>query len=184
MFYLWLICISWHCSLPFQFWLRIHPAHSWCLFRWFCRSVCSKNKNDAEVSYSCLEFRDGWVSEKTKYFGLCTFCILYIFCILRAEYKVVCSQEPLQEAKICERMSNLGVWGPIFSEWTFKQLGPGRPLAGGPRMDRRAVTSSKVVNTSRLASLHKREVPNKLESESETCMAVKLNFRLPIITFP
>ena len=66
----------------------------------------------------------------------------------------------------------------------FIQLGPGRPSAGGPRMDRRAVTSSRVVNTSRLASLHKREVPNKLESESETCMAVKLNFRLPIITFP
>ena len=32
------------------------------------------------------------------------------------------------------------------------KLGPGRPSAGGPRMDRRAVTSSGVVNTSRLAS--------------------------------
>ena len=30
-------------------------------------------------------------------------------------------------------------------------LGPGRPSAGGPRMDRRAVTSSGVVKISRLA---------------------------------
>ena len=35
----------------------------------------------------------------------------------------------------------------------FLQLGPGRPSAGGPRMDRRAVTSSGVVKISRLASL-------------------------------
>ena len=34
----------------------------------------------------------------------------------------------------------------------FDALGPGRPSAGGPRMDRRAVTSSGVVQISRLAS--------------------------------
>ena len=32
------------------------------------------------------------------------------------------------------------------------QLGPGRPLAGGPRMDRRAVTSPGAVKISCLAS--------------------------------
>ena len=38
--------------------------------------------------------------------------------------------------------------------WIFVQfviLGPGRPSAGGPRMDRRAVTSLGVVKISRLA---------------------------------
>ena len=34
----------------------------------------------------------------------------------------------------------------------FMSLGPGRPGAGGPRMDRRAVTSSGVVKISRLTS--------------------------------
>ena len=34
----------------------------------------------------------------------------------------------------------------------FYKLGPGRPSAGGPRMDRQVVTSSEVVNVSRLAS--------------------------------
>ena len=34
----------------------------------------------------------------------------------------------------------------------FVYLAPGRPLAGGPRMDRRAVTSPGVVKISRLAS--------------------------------
>ena len=34
----------------------------------------------------------------------------------------------------------------------FDKLGPGRPSAGGPRMDRRAVTSLGVVKISRLAS--------------------------------
>ena len=34
----------------------------------------------------------------------------------------------------------------------LNKLGPGRPSAGGPRMDRRAVTSLGVVKTSRLAS--------------------------------
>ena len=37
----------------------------------------------------------------------------------------------------------------------FLLLGPGRPLAGGPRMDRRVVTSLGVVKISRLA-LHLR----------------------------
>ena len=36
--------------------------------------------------------------------------------------------------------------------YNFKQLGPGRPSAGGPRMDCRVVTSLGVVNVSRLAS--------------------------------
>ena len=35
---------------------------------------------------------------------------------------------------------------------SFMRLGPGRPSAGGPRMDRRAVTSPGVVKISRLAS--------------------------------
>ena len=39
----------------------------------------------------------------------------------------------------------------IFS-FTFDKLGPGRPSAGGPRMDRRAVTSSGVVKISSLTS--------------------------------
>ena len=34
----------------------------------------------------------------------------------------------------------------------FEKLGPGRPSAGGPRMDRQAVTSPGVVKISRLAS--------------------------------
>ena len=34
----------------------------------------------------------------------------------------------------------------------FSQLGPGRPSAGGPRMDRWVVTSPGVVKVSRLAS--------------------------------
>ena len=34
---------------------------------------------------------------------------------------------------------------------SFMRLGPGRPSAGGPRMDRRAVTSPGVVKISRLA---------------------------------
>ena len=38
----------------------------------------------------------------------------------------------------------------IFS-FTFDQLGPGRPSAGGPRMDRWAMTSLGVVKISRLA---------------------------------
>ena len=39
-----------------------------------------------------------------------------------------------------------------FIIYIFVSLGPGRPSAGGPRMDRRAVTSSGVVKISRLAS--------------------------------
>ena len=38
------------------------------------------------------------------------------------------------------------IWNILY------QLGPGRPSAGGPRMDRRAVTSPGVVKVSRLAS--------------------------------
>ena len=38
------------------------------------------------------------------------------------------------------------------SSSSSSSLGPGRPPAGGPRMDRRVVTSSGVVNVSRLAS--------------------------------
>ena len=34
----------------------------------------------------------------------------------------------------------------------LNQLGPGRPSAEGPRMDRRVVTSPRVVKISRLAS--------------------------------
>ena len=40
----------------------------------------------------------------------------------------------------------------VSDSYLFDQLGPGRPSAGGPRMDRRAVTSPGVVKISRLAS--------------------------------
>ena len=39
-----------------------------------------------------------------------------------------------------------------ISQLDFNVLGPGRPSAGGPRMDRRAVTSPGVVKILRLAS--------------------------------
>ena len=42
--------------------------------------------------------------------------------------------------------------GYTFSICILLTLGPGRPSAGGPRMDRRVVTSLGVVNVSRLAS--------------------------------
>ena len=41
---------------------------------------------------------------------------------------------------------------PIAPQQHFAQLGPGRPLVSGPRMDGRVVTSLGIVNISRLAS--------------------------------
>ena len=42
-------------------------------------------------------------------------------------------------------------WKLVAISENLLQLGPGRPSAGGPRMDRRAVTSPGVVKISRLS---------------------------------
>ena len=42
--------------------------------------------------------------------------------------------------------------GSFVNLFNYVTLGPGRPSAAGPRMDRRAVTSSGVVKISRLTS--------------------------------
>ena len=47
----------------------------------------------------------------------------------------------------------------------FSQLGPGRPSAGGPRMDGRAVTSLGIVKISRLASRLRRSARRGPEPE-------------------
>ena len=49
---------------------------------------------------------------------------------------------------------------------TFVKLGPGRPSAGGPRMDRRAVTSLEVVKISRLVS----RLPSIDSMTNQRCM--------------
>ena len=53
----------------------------------------------------------------------------------------------------------------------FQRLGPGRPSAGGPRMDRRAVTSSGVVKISRLA-VHMRRLARR--GPGPTAVLIKL----------
>ena len=54
------------------------------------------------------------------------------------------------ERQITKFGVKLIIFGGLFL--TFCAVGPGQPSAGGPRMDRRAVTSSGVVQISRLAS--------------------------------
>ena len=54
----------------------------------------------------------------------------------------------------------------LFNMKPFNGLDPGRPSAGGPRVDRRAVTSLGVVKISRLASRLQRSARRGLEPKS------------------
>ena len=65
---------------------------------------------------------------------------------------------------LLRKMDHLAL-GVVFQ---FYPQGPGRPSAGGPRMDRRVVTSSEVVNVSRLASRHQRSAQLHINTEEVT----------------
>ena len=58
-----------------------------------------------------------------------------------------------------------------WKSWIFDILGPGRPSAGGPRMDRQAVTSPGVVKVSRLTSRQRRSARR---GSDQTAVLIKL----------
>ena len=75
------------------------------------------------------------------------YIILFFSSIYKTLFLYLLSQSNLENAQ-CELHICY-----VYKELKFlKRLGPGRPLAGGPRMDCWVVTSPGVVKVSRLAS--------------------------------
>ena len=65
-----------------------------------------------------------------------------------------------------------------ISSYFFMELGPGRPPAGGPRMDRWAVTSPGVVKISRLASRLRRSARR---GPDPTAVLIKLFMKMLLL---
>ena len=80
-----------------------------------------------------------------------------------------------------EKSSSANIWNHLEMFYNiFGRLGPGRPSAGGPRMDCQEVTSPGVVKISRLASRLRRSA----RSNCEKCLEMgETQFLLFIGTF-
>ena len=73
---------------------------------------------------------------------------IIVFCLMQIKFLMFCFHHISNHLLF----SNLLMWNRFSTTSALSSLGPGRPSAGGPRMDHRVVTISGVVNVSRLAS--------------------------------